>query len=252
MGGTPMTYAEFMHTLFDLSFMGGINEQWYREQYEIAHRWATGMTFVLGLLAVLSIVTAVTALSKNAKSNKYVEWSSIPAAFTSIVLVLWAMTFNPTDREMYFQVRLQRWTDFRGDVEDLYLEVKTERERANSTDDLKTVPVTIASRLRMLEAKKNRIKLTETVTPDECDWERIQGDETQRKWGDNIRSKEDLDRAIKDRRDKNLPPLEPRIMSFHAVPMRLKVPMLVCRADHRAPAIGAAAKSGRTPSSCIA
>jgi hypothetical protein len=209
-----VTYDEFLHQLYDLSYMAGINEQWYREQFEHAHWWARAMSIVICLIAVLSTITAVTAFSKTSKANRLVEWASLPTAAISIFLVAWAMSFNPTENELYFQVRLQRWIDFKGDVADLYLEFKDYRDVAanKSADALKTVPTILTARLRILETKKDRIKLGETVTPSDCDWDRIQGDETQRRWGDNIRTKEDLDRVNKERKDKNLPPLETRVL----------------------------------------
>jgi hypothetical protein len=208
-----MTPHDFINQLFDLSFTASMNVHWLSEDLAKAIWWNNVLNLLIGLVAFLSAITMVSVFTPRSKAGKILAFVSVPATVISILTAVWIWTYRPTDNIERLSTLRQRWSDLRGNVDDLYLTLKTRQENAKSAEETKAVPVEFMTTLRLIEDRQKKLNADQgELKPGPIRWKEIYAEESERRWGEGIKSPADREKKERELKEQHKPPLELRVL----------------------------------------
>lgn len=193
-----MTPYEFGRALYGIAFEAGISEQFYAERLWWVTFLANAFTFATVLLAVVSVSATVASFSPTSKIGKWFRPISCVASLISILLAIGLIVWPPFEAVSYHKEMRQRWADIRSDARNLHTLFKQDVggnlyvHPENETHD---VPDRLVALLTRLQQKADTVKSLDLTPSDEAIRE-LEQRQTEKMWGHNIRSQEQLEEFI--------------------------------------------------------
>lgn len=189
-----------------------MSEQYYQEgvaHWNMINNW---MTFICVLTAISGVLTAVSVFTPKSKVGKWLAWGSVPTAILSVILAVGLTVWPPARSVATHDTLKTQWAGVRSDARDLYLLYQEEvggNIYSPATDEEERVPDHLVDLLRILNQKRNAVQ--DSTAPSAKDLERLYGDQTERMWGNDIRSEEALKEFLSTLTENGAPIPAPKI-----------------------------------------